>query len=100
MTQLLIMYKQPSDPAAFEEYYFETHIPIFAQTPGLRGMSFSKGPVIPASGDASYYLIATFTFDTMEDLQAGMASAPAQAAAADLPNFAAAGAAAFIYDTR
>ena len=44
MAQLLIMYKQPADPAAFEEYYFSTHMPIFADTPGIRATTFSKGP--------------------------------------------------------
>lgn len=100
MAQLLIMYKQPADPAAFDAYYFGTHIPIFAETPGMRAMSFSKGPVTTAAGDASYHVIATFTFDSIEELQAGLASAPARAAAADVPNFAAAGADAFIYETR
>ena len=45
MAQLLIMYKQPADPAAFEEYYFSTHVPIFADTPGIRATTFSKGPI-------------------------------------------------------
>jgi uncharacterized protein (TIGR02118 family) len=56
MAQLLIMYKQPADPAAFEDYYFSTHVPIFAQTPGIRATSFSKGPITALAGDASYYL--------------------------------------------
>jgi uncharacterized protein (TIGR02118 family) len=100
MAQLLIMYKQPADPAAFEEYYFSTHMPIFADTPGIRATTFSKGPITPIAGDAAYYLIATVTFDSMEELQAGLASPPAQAAVGDLPNFAGAGVDILIYDTR
>jgi uncharacterized protein (TIGR02118 family) len=100
MAQLLIMYKQPADPAAFDDYYFSTHVPIFAKTPGIRGTMFSKGPVTPIAGTASYYLIAAVDFDSMEALQAGLASAPAQAAVADLPNFAASGVDILIYDTR
>jgi len=57
MAQLLIMYKQPADPAAFEEYYFSTHMPIFADTPGIRATTFSKGPITPIAGDAAYYLM-------------------------------------------
>ena len=28
MAQLLALYHQPADPAAFDRYYFETHVPI------------------------------------------------------------------------
>ncbi len=100
MAQLLIMYKQPTDPAAFEEYYFGTHVPIFAATPGIRATSFSKGPITPLVGTVSYYLVATVTFDSLEALQAGLASEPAQAGIADLPNFAGAGVDIVAFETR
>ena len=36
MAQLLIMYNRPQDPEAFERYYFDTHVPIFAKAPGIQ----------------------------------------------------------------
>jgi uncharacterized protein (TIGR02118 family) len=100
MTQLLIMYQQPVDPAAFDAYYFETHVPIFAQTPGIRSVTFNQGPITAIAGANNVYLVAQVTFDSMDDLNAGLASAPAQAAVADLPNFAGAGVTILAFDTR
>lgn len=100
MAQVLVMYKQPADPAAFDEYFASTHAPIFARTPGIRRLVLSNGPITPVAGGAGYRLIAVVDFDTMEDLQAGLASEAAQAAVADLQNFAQAGVDILIYDTR
>ena len=100
MATLLIQYNQPVNPEAFDEYYFGTHVPIFAQTPGIRSTSFSKGPIHVLAGNPDVYLVAAVTFDSMEALQAGLASPAAQAAVADLPNFAGAGVTIVAYDTR
>src|SRR5215216_6595908 len=100
MAQLLIMYNQPVDPAAFDAYYFENHVPIFAQTPGIRSITYNKGPINVLAGTSNVYLIAEVTFDSMSDLQAGLASGPSQAAAADLPNFATGGVTILAFDTR
>jgi uncharacterized protein (TIGR02118 family) len=100
MAQLLIIYNQPDDPAAFDNYYYGTHVPIFAETPGIRSVTFSQGPISTLAGASNTYLIAEVTFDSMESLQAGLASEPAQAAVADLPNFAGAGVTIIAFDTR
>jgi len=100
MAKLLIQFNHPADAAAFEEHYFNTHVPIFAETPGIKGVSFSKGPISPLVGTADYFLIADVTFDSMAELRAGLASKPAQDAIADLPNFAEAGVTIMAYDTR
>ena len=100
MTQLLIMYNQPIDPAAFDAYYFETHVPIFAQSPGIRSVTFNQGPITSIAGANNVYLVAQVTFDSMDDLNTALASAPAQAAVADLPNFAGAGVTILTFDTR
>jgi len=89
--RLLAMYNQPADPSTFESYYYETHVPIFAKTPGVRGVVFSRGPIRALAGRADVYLVAEVTFDTMADLEFALASEAAQAALADLPNFAGAG---------
>ena len=34
--KLIALYKQPPDPAAFEEAYYYTHLPLIAKVPGLQ----------------------------------------------------------------
>ncbi len=98
MAQLLVLYNAPADPAAFEQYYHQTHIPLANKIPGLRKYTINKGPVQALAGTAPH-LIATLEFDSLADIQAALASPEGQAAAADLPNFASAGVTLLIYDT-
>ncbi|HLJ46672.1 MAG TPA: EthD family reductase [Bryobacteraceae bacterium] len=100
MAKVVVMYNQPADPAAFDKYYFETHVPIADKIPGLRSGTVNKGPVNAVMGGAAPYLIAELQFDSMEDLQAGLVSSEGRAAAADLANFATGGATIYAYDTR
>jgi uncharacterized protein (TIGR02118 family) len=100
MAQLLVLYHQPADPAAFDRYYFETHVPIAKKVPGVRSYLVNSGPVMMPAGSFCPYLIAEIEFDSMASLQAAMASPEGQAAAADLPNFAQAGATLLVFDTK
>ena len=99
MTQLLVLYNTPQDPAAFDRYYQDTQIPIAKKIPGLRSYTISNGPVQALAGTAPY-MIATLSFDSMADLQAALASAEGQAAAADVANFATGGATLLAHDTK
>ena len=99
MTQLLVLYNTPKNPAAFETYYQQTHIPIAKKMPGLRSYTISKGAVQALAGTAPH-LIATLVFDSMTDLQSALASAEGQAAAADVANFATGGATLLIHETK
>jgi len=99
MAQVLVLYNAPADPAAFDRYYQETHIPLARKIPGLRSYSISNGPVQALAGSAPY-LVAILNFDSMADLSAALASPEGQAAAADLPNFASGGATLLIYDSK
>lgn len=91
MARLLVLYNQPADPAAFDLYYSETHIPLAKRIPGLRSYVVSSGGVGLIAGAQPSHLVAELEFDSMADLQAAMASAEGQAAAADLANFASGG---------
>ena len=91
MVKLVALYGVPTDPAAFEAYYRETHMPIALSIPGLirgetaRMLSTAEGEAAP------FYRVAELGFADMADLQAGAASAEGQATLADLANFAGAG---------
>jgi uncharacterized protein (TIGR02118 family) len=98
MAQALVLYNPPADPAAFDHYYHQTHIPLARKIPGLRSYVISKGPVQALTGIAPH-LVAILQFDSLADLNAALASPEGQAAARDLSNFASGGAAVLIYDT-
>ena len=36
MAKLFGIYQQPADAAAFDKYYFESHVPLAKTIPGLR----------------------------------------------------------------
>lgn len=99
MAQVLVLYNAPADPAAFDRYYHQTHIPIAQKIPGLRSYVISNGPVQALAGSAPH-LVAILNFDSMADLSAALASPEGQAAAADVSNFASGGATLLIYDSK
>lgn len=99
MAQLLVLYNNPADPAAFARHYRQTHIPLAQKIPGLRSYLISSGPVQALAGTAPD-LIATLNFDSMADLNAALGSPEGQAAAADLSNFASGGVTLLIHDSQ
>ena len=100
MARLLVLYNQPADPAAFDRYYFQTHVPLAKKIPGLRSYTVSSGKPALMAGTLSPHLVAELEFDTLAALQAAMAAPEGQAAAADVANFAQAGVTLLVYDTR
>jgi uncharacterized protein (TIGR02118 family) len=99
MPQILVLYNSPADPAAFDRYYRETHIPIAKKIPGLRSYTISNGTVHALAGTAPH-LVAILGFDSMPDVTAALASAEGQATATDLQNFASGGATLLIYEEK
>ena len=100
MADVVVTYKTPKDPAAFDKYYVETHIPLAKKMPGLRKYTVSKGPVATPAGPSGNHLIATLTFDSMAAVQAAFGSAEGRAAAGDVGNFATGGADIMFFDTK
>ncbi len=91
MAKLFAIYQQPKDPAAFDSYYFDKHVPLAKTVPGLRSYEVTRGDVMGMGGKHGVYLIAVLQFDSMAAIAAAMASLQGQATAADLANFASAG---------
>jgi uncharacterized protein (TIGR02118 family) len=100
MAQVVVTYKTPKDPAAFDRYYAETHIPLAKRLPGLRKYQVSQGPVVSAAGASGIHLIAILTFDDIAAVQAAFGSAEGKATAADVPKFATGGADIVFFDTK
>ena len=92
MATLLVLYKTPKDPAAFDRYYAEKHIGLAKKIPGLKSYRISKGGVGTPAGPSGIHLVATLTFDSVAALQAGLGSPEGAAAGGDVANFATGGA--------
>lgn len=100
MAKVYALYKTPADAAAFDRYYYATHVPIAKTIPGLRRYEVTSGPVTTTTGASPYHLVAVLTFDSMAAIQAALASPEGQATAADLANFAMGGVDLYFADTR
>jgi len=100
MARLVVLYKKPADPAAFDAYYMSTHVPIAKQIPGLVRYEISTGEVWTPQGASPYHLAAVLTFDSFDALHAGLGSPEGQAAARDIGRFAPEGADMVMFDTR
>jgi uncharacterized protein (TIGR02118 family) len=91
MAKLFAIYQQPTDPAAFDSYYFDKHVPLAKTIPGLKRYEVTRGDVMGMTGKHGVYLVAILEFDSMAAIGAAMTSPQGLATAADLANFASAG---------
>jgi uncharacterized protein (TIGR02118 family) len=80
---MVVIYRTPRDPAAFDKHYFNIHLPLAHQLPGLRSYEVSKRPIITPAGDAEPYLVAILHFDSLEALRQAFSTAEGRACAAD-----------------
>jgi uncharacterized protein (TIGR02118 family) len=78
--RFIVLYGTPADPAAFDRYHRDVHIPLTHHLPGLRSYTLARD-ASPVRGGDPYYLIGELEWDTMEDLRAAFASPEGQAAA-------------------
>jgi uncharacterized protein (TIGR02118 family) len=100
MATAIALYNTPTDAAAFDAYYLLTHVPLAKGLPGLRSFEISAGAVMTPAGQAPYHLVAVLRFDTMNDLQAALASSTGQAVVEDLENFATGGVSVLLFDDK
>jgi uncharacterized protein (TIGR02118 family) len=100
MARLVVLYKSPKDPAAFDKHYFAKHVPLAKKIPGLRKYEVSQGAVGTPGGPSGFHLIATLHFDNLAAIQQAFASPEGQAAAADVQVFATGGADMLMFDNR
>ena len=63
MYRVTVCYGQPTDPAAFDSHYEQTHAPLVRQVPGLAGFSAGRCRSLDRS-DPAYYFVVTLDFAT------------------------------------
>ena len=73
MVRFLVLYPEPDNPAAFDRHYFEVHLPLARQLPGLRAYRVSRSPSV-VRGPGPYHLVAELEWDDMNALRADFAS--------------------------
>lgn len=91
---LVVLYRQPKDTVAFEQYYAETHLPLLAshatdigatRTELLKFNTFTDGT------PAAFYRETDVRWDSKEAMERGLQSEGWNAVAADIPTFATGG---------
>lgn len=85
--KLVALYQEPADPAAFDEAYFNTHIPLIEKVPGLQKTVVTRF-TRTIMGDG-FYMMAEMYFADKEALKTGMKSPEMAAAGENLNSFAA-----------
>jgi uncharacterized protein (TIGR02118 family) len=91
---VIVLYNQPKDTAAFEKYYAEKHVPLFASHAQEIGVTRTELVKFAPGADgkpAPIYREADLRWDSKEARDRGMATAGFKAVAADLPTFATGG---------
>lgn len=92
MFKVTVLYNEPTDPAAFEDYYFATHLGIASKLPNVTRVETAKAAATPDGSPLPYYRMAEIWYQDLETLQASMGSPEGAATVADLANFATGGA--------
>jgi uncharacterized protein (TIGR02118 family) len=88
MIKSTALYGHPTDPAAFERYYADVHMPLVRKMSRVRRAEAAKVTGTPDGSPPAFYRIFEFWFDTPEDMQAAFGSPEGKAVMADVPNFA------------
>ncbi|QKC82729.1 EthD family reductase [Mesorhizobium sp. NZP2077] len=88
MAKMLVIYKTPTDPAAFERHYHDIHVPLAKQLPGLRRYEISRPPIVNVLQGETPYRVATLYFDDLEAIRTAFASDIGRACAVDRRKFA------------
>jgi uncharacterized protein (TIGR02118 family) len=83
MARMIAIYKTPKDRAAFDQHYFEVHIPLAKKLPGLIKYDVGTSPIISPTGHTDVYCIGTLHFDSMDAIRLAFASPEGQACAKD-----------------
>ena len=91
MIKATLLYGHPVDAAAFEKYYYETHLPLSSKMQNVTKVDLTKFVSDTTGGKSAYYRMAELHFADQATMQQTMASPEGLAAVADLTNFATGG---------
>lgn len=84
--KLIALYRQPPDTVAFDEAYFNTHLPLMAKVPGLKSTAVTR--LTRTLMGEGFYMMAEMVFTDIEALKNGLRSSEMAAAGENLKSFA------------
>lgn len=84
MIDVFAIYPRPQSPEDFDRHYQGSHVPKVLAMPLLRELTWGK---VESDDPSSPYLIARLTYDSVQDLEASMASPEGVVAREDLALF-------------
>ena len=88
MIKLVVLYHHPEDPAAFDEHYVGTHLPLAHKIPHVLRIDAAR--IESVRGDDArppFHAIAELYYEDEEAMALAAASPEYQEALADQPNF-------------
>src|SRR5689334_8012238 len=85
--KITITFGPPTDPAAFERHYVETHAPLVRALPGLRAYEYGRALTNFDGSPPEAFWVVSLTFDDADAMHASFASPAGQKTAEDMPNF-------------
>ena len=88
MVKLVALYRKPNDVAIFDKHYFEVHMPLVKNIPGLRKVEVTKVSGSPI-GESKFHMMAEMYYDSIDAMNAANGSPEGRASAKDLMTFAA-----------
>ncbi len=91
MIKLTVLYGHPTDPAAFEKYYREVHMPIADKIPGVARWELTRLTGAADGSKPAFYRMAELYFTDLEAMEKSLNSPGGMAALHDLPKFASGG---------
>ena len=97
MNRLTVLYGHPNDPAEFDRYYRDVHIPLAREMKGLKGWTIGKCQSATPGEDPPYYMIVSLYTESREAMEAILDTPEGKATVADVANFATGGAT-FLYN--
>lgn len=68
MAKIIVLFGKPTDPDLFDKQYWEDHVPIAKQMPGLKKYKVHRVVGAPR-GDPAYYQVVELEFENMDALR-------------------------------
>ena len=94
--KLVVLYTHPDDADAFDRHYFDIHMPLVRQLPGLVRAETGRFVGALDGGDQAFYRAAELYFPDQESMDAGFASDAGKATASDYQQLAPPGSRMFV----
>jgi uncharacterized protein (TIGR02118 family) len=90
--KITVLYGMPTDPAAFEKYYAENHMPMVYKQKGIHRVELAKGLPQPDGKPPAFYRITELWFSSAKKMERVTGTPDWKKIVDDVPNFASGGA--------